>query len=73
MEFGQENGWLEFHRSLCIGPGHRVALIYRTEQNDRDTYGHVCVIERDGERRPITSGKFEVTRLVKWDLETNYM
>lgn len=73
MEFSQENGWLQFYKSLLVHPDHYVALIYRTKQDDGDTYGHLCVIQPDGEMKPITSGKFEVTRLIKWDFETNYL
>lgn len=73
MEFGQENGWLDFHGPVLVDPENRVAVIYATEQDNGDTYGHVCLIQGDDEPAPLTSGKFEVTRLVKWDFGTDEM
>lgn len=73
MEFRQENGWLDFRRSLMIGPENRIALIFLVEQDNGDSYGHVCVLQTDGKIRAITNGKFEVTKLMKWDFESNQM
>lgn len=72
MEFRQENGWLNFQQSLVINPQYQIALIYPTEQDDDDMYRHVCVIS-SGKIMPITTGKFEVVKLIKWDFELNYM
>jgi len=72
MEFRQKNGWLNFHQSLIINPQHQIALIYPIEQDDGDMYRHVCVIS-NGKVMPITTGKFEVDKLIKWDFELNYM
>lgn len=73
MEFHQENGWIDFRQSLLVNPKHHVALIYPTEQDDGDLYGHVCVIQSKGKLWPLTKGKFEVIKLLKWDFESNYM
>lgn len=72
IEFRQENGWLNFRRSLLINPKYQIALIYPIEQDDGDSYRHVCVIS-NGEIQPITTGKFEVDQIIKWDFEFNYM
>jgi len=55
-----------------INPQYQIALIYPTEQDDDDMYRHVCVIS-SGKIMPITTGKFEVVKLIKWDFELNYM
>lgn len=73
MEFHQEDGWLDFRQTILINPQQRVALIHHTKQDDNDFYGHVCVIQNNGELLPVTSGKFEVTKLIKWDYESNFM
>jgi len=72
MEFRQENGWLNFRQSFFINPVNQIALIYPIEQDDGDMYRHVCVIS-SGKVMPITTGKFEVDKLIKWDFELNYM
>ncbi|XP_016661848.1 venom dipeptidyl peptidase 4 isoform X1 [Acyrthosiphon pisum] len=72
MEFRQKNGWLNFQQSLVINPQYQIALIYPTEQDDGDMYRHVCVIS-SGKIMPITTGKFEVDKLIKWDFELNYI
>lgn len=72
MEFKQENGWLNFQQSIVINSEYQIALIYPTEQDDGDMYRHVCVIS-SGKIIPITIGKFEVDKLIKWDFELNYM
>lgn len=73
MEFEQENGWLNFHGSMLIGPEHQIALIYPTEQEDGDYYRHVCLINDDGVPTPLTSGYYEVTKLLKWDVVEDEM
>lgn len=73
IEFRQENGWLDFRGSPMIGPENQIALIYPTEQDDGDSYGHVCVLQTNGKLRAMTDGKFEVTKLIKWDFKSNYM
>ncbi|VVC36524.1 Dipeptidylpeptidase IV, N-terminal domain,Peptidase S9, prolyl oligopeptidase, catalytic [Cinara cedri] len=73
MEFLQENGWLNFRRSILIDSEQQVALVYPTEQTNGDSYGHVTVIQTNGEMKTLTDGKFEVTKLVKWNSETNYI
>ncbi|XP_060847595.1 venom dipeptidyl peptidase 4-like [Rhopalosiphum padi] len=72
MEFRQENGWLNFRQSFFINPVNQIALIYPIEQDDGDMYRHVCVIS-SGKVMPITTGKFEVDKLIKWDFELNYI
>ncbi|XP_025191243.1 venom dipeptidyl peptidase 4-like isoform X2 [Melanaphis sacchari] len=72
MEFQQENGWLNFRQSIIINPVNLIALIYPIEQDDGDMYKHVCVIS-NGKIMPITTGKFEVDKLIKWDFELNYI
>lgn len=73
MEFDQENGWLDFRQKILINPQQMVALIHHTKQDDDDFYGHVCVIQNNGKLLPVTGGKFEVTKLIKWDDESNFM
>lgn len=73
MEFEQENGWLNFQGSLLLGPEHQIALIYPIEQEDGDYYRHVCLIKEDGKPKPLTTGYYEVTKLLKWDFKNNEM
>lgn len=73
MEFEQENGWLDFHGSLLLGPKDQVAIIYPTEQENGDFYRHVCLILEDGVLKPLTKGYYDVTQLIKWDFENNEM
>lgn len=72
MEFEQENGWLNFHGSMLLGPEHQVALIYPIEQENGDFYKHVCLF-KDGVPNALTGGYYEVTKLLKWDFKNNEM
>ncbi|KAE9529069.1 hypothetical protein AGLY_012023 [Aphis glycines] len=72
MQFEQKNGWLNFRQSLIVNSVDQIALIYPLEQDDGDMYRHVCVIS-NGKIMPITTGKFEVDKLIKWDFELNYI
>lgn len=73
MEFNQENGWLDFRKSILINREHWVALVKPVEQEDGDSYGHACIIKTNGELRPITNGHYEVIKLIRWDFEANYL
>lgn len=73
MEFFQENGYLDFNQSFLINPNHQVALIYPIEQDDGDSFKHISVSQSKGQLRSITNGKYEVTELIKWDFDLNYM
>lgn len=73
MEFCQKNGWLTINQSIVINREQRVAVIYPQKQVDGDTYGHVNVLEENGEMKSVTDGKFEVLKIMKWDADTNYM
>ena len=72
MEFRQENGWLNFQQSLVVNPEYQIALLYPILQDNGDMYRHVCIIS-SGKIIPITTGKFEVDELIRWDFELNYM
>lgn len=73
MEFNQENGWLNFRKSFFVNQEHSVTLIYPVEQENEDSYGHACIINTKGELLPITSGYYEVTKLIKWDFDSSYL
>ncbi|XP_050530532.1 venom dipeptidyl peptidase 4-like isoform X2 [Daktulosphaira vitifoliae] len=72
-KFKQDGGWLTFDESLLIGPEHQIALIYSTTQDDGDKYRHICIVNHDGSLKPLTSGKFTVVKLLKWDLKSNFI
>lgn len=48
-------------------------MIHPQEQLDGDSYGHVNVIQTNGKLKSVTDGKFEVTEIMKWDADTDYM
>lgn len=73
MTFNQFGGWLDFTQIPLVDNKHRLAIIYPVKQFDGDMFKHVVVVEPDGHLLPLTSGKFEVIELLKWDVQSNYM
>lgn len=73
ITFRQPGGWLDFTQIPLIGPENRLAIIYPVKQSDGDYFRHIVIVELDGKLIPLTSGKFEVIELLKWDKSSNYM
>lgn len=73
VTFGQRGGWLDFTQIPLVGGDNRLAILYPANQSNGDSFKHVTVVERDGNLTSVTSGRFEVVELLKWDVPTNYM
>ncbi|CAI6356937.1 unnamed protein product [Macrosiphum euphorbiae] len=73
VTFSQPGGWLDFTQIPLVGEGHRLAIIYPVRQSNGDDFKHLVVVEPDGKLTPVTSGKFEVLELLKWDVQSNYI
>lgn len=73
VNFRQPGGWLEFTEIPLVGDGHRLAIIYPVKQSNGDHFKHLVVVESDGKLTPVTSGKWEVLSLLKWDVRSNHM
>lgn len=73
VTFSQSGGWFDLSQLPLIGNEQRLAILYPVKQSNGDNFKHIVVVEADGKLTPITSGKFEVLVLLKWDVQSNYM
>lgn len=65
--------WIElFTPPLHNKDGTKLALITSQQQGSAGGYRHLTLIEKD-KITPLTSGKYVVQDLLKWDAESNYI
>ncbi|XP_025425520.1 venom dipeptidyl peptidase 4-like isoform X2 [Sipha flava] len=73
VTFSQRGGWLDFTQIPLVDDKNRLAIIYPVQQFDGDMFKHIVIVESDSHLVPLTSGKFEVIELLKWDIQSNYI
>ncbi|KAE9544117.1 hypothetical protein AGLY_001806 [Aphis glycines] len=73
VTFSQSGGWCDLTQLPLMDNAQRLAILYPVKQSNGDNFKHIVVVEADGKLTPITSGKFEVLVLLKWDVQSNYI
>lgn len=73
VTFSQSGGWCDLSQLPLMDNEQRLAILYPVKQSNGDNFKHIVVVEANGKLTPITSGKFEVLVLLKWDVQSNYM